>query len=1243
MDKIKVIVNDKEIYTTKGKTILEVVNEFKLDSIPTLCHDERIEPYGSCFLCVVEVEGLNKLVPSCTTPVNDNMIIRTNSEKIKESRKTALELLLSNHYADCIGPCINNCPASVDAQGYIALISMGKYEEALKLIKQNNPLPLSIGRVCVRNCEDGCRRCLIDEPIAVNFLKRFVADIDQTKWKPQLEIKKGKKVAVIGGGPAGLTCTYYLLLKGYEVTLFEKLPELGGMLRYGIPEYRLPKKILDAEIKWIIDLGAEVKTGTAMGKNFTLKSLKEQGFEAIFLSVGAHKSSAMRLEGEDSIENVFSGIDFLREQEIGGKSKLTGTVIVVGGGNTAIDAARTSLRCGAGKVIIVYRRSLNEMPAHPSEIEDAQREGVEIMFLTNPKSIYAEDGVLKSIECLKMKLEEASPGERPKPVPVEGSEFYVDCDYLISAIGQQVDMSFIKQDAECKTEKWGTVIVNERTFETSIPGVFSGGDLVSGPLTAVNAIGHGKKAAKAIDTYLQTGFALNGNKKFYSFKHNLANIAISEYSNFSKLKRARMPALSLSERKNNFIEVELGMTKDQVASEATRCLECGCSEYYDCKLRQYADDFQIDITNFIGEVRKFKADRTHPFIAIDPNKCINCGKCVRTCTEILKVSALGFVNRGFRAVVKPAMEKPLMETNCIVCGNCIDVCPTGALSEKYPFKVVGTLAKTNQVSICSFCSLGCKINYKIIDHDLFYVSNSTPEILQSRNNGYLCVKGKFGHRFLMDKNKIETALILTGTKFEKTETNHALTYGSQKIMELIAKYGNDAVAVFASPKLSNEELYLIQKFARVGIKTNNISSFTNIELENEISGLDDLIGLTCSNTTIYDFEKADVIIAVNANLSDENLILELKIKQSQKNGAKLVLINSSECRLSKIADLWIDTKKGTNTILLSGLINEVIDNKASDFLKLKERISLFDHEMVTDLTEISQNKLLELLNIIKKTDANIIFIYNLDSYKEKSKDDIKAIGNFLSVTNRLDKPGNGLFLLRDYSNSTGMVDMGVTPKYLPGYVKHHENDLIDRIGKIWKSDIKNVFRPVSLLEQFHKNKIKAVIVFGEDPCFDKDNLKYFSGVEFVMAFESFQTATTSSAQVVIPLGTCIEQSGTITSCDTQIQEIKQIITVGHIKQNWEVIMHFANLFDTQWNYQSHKDIYQEIKEINRFYANMEPESFWNKSIDFQNFISENKNKFIIYDIDMTTYQFGKTPVLFSEAYFLKNIRDKLQE
>ena len=464
MEMIKIIVNGIEVLTTPDKTILETVHENKIDKIPTLCHDKRLEHFTSCFLCVVEVEGLNKLVPSCATMVRDGMKIRTNSQTVMSARKTSLELLFSNHYADCIGPCKNNCPAGVDAQGYIALTSIGKYREAVKLIKENNPLPLSIGRVCVRDCENACRRNLVDGPVACNYLKRYIADIDKhDQWIPKPKPRKNQKVAIIGSGPAGLTCAYYLVLEGYSPTIFEKLPHLGGMLRYGIPEYRLPKKILDDEIQWILNLGVEVKTNIELGNDISLKDLMHSGFKSIFVGVGAHKASAMGLKGEDVIKGVYGGIDFLREIETEGLPNLKGTVVIVGGGNTAIDTARTALRCGADKVKIVYRRSVKEMPAHYEEVEAAQKEGVEILFLTNPKSIISEDGKLKGIECLKQKLNQTKPGERPQPIPIEGSEFIIDCEYLISAIGQKVDTTFINFDEDCSLEKWGTILVNKKT------------------------------------------------------------------------------------------------------------------------------------------------------------------------------------------------------------------------------------------------------------------------------------------------------------------------------------------------------------------------------------------------------------------------------------------------------------------------------------------------------------------------------------------------------------------------------------------------------------------------------------------------------------------------------------------------------------------------------------------------------------------------------------------------------------
>ena len=321
MEKITLYINGQEIQATPDQTILEVVKNNGIDAIPTLCHDERLAPYGSCFLCVVEVEGIGRLLPSCATKVAPGMKVTTNNERITASRRTALELLLSNHYADCIGPCINNCPANVDAQGYIALISKGQFDEALQLIKQTNPLPLSIGRVCVRDCENACRRAIIDEAVNINSLKRYVADLDAPhKWKPEIAPKKNKSVAVVGGGPSGLTCAYYLTINGYSVAILEKEKELGGMMKWGIPEYRLPKKVLNDEIDWITDLGIKVETGVEVGKDTTIADLKNK-FDAVYIAAGAQGAMTMGLDGEKDAKGVLNGIEFLGNVQKNGVPK----------------------------------------------------------------------------------------------------------------------------------------------------------------------------------------------------------------------------------------------------------------------------------------------------------------------------------------------------------------------------------------------------------------------------------------------------------------------------------------------------------------------------------------------------------------------------------------------------------------------------------------------------------------------------------------------------------------------------------------------------------------------------------------------------------------------------------------------------------------------------------------------------------------------------------------------------------
>ena len=478
---LSLTINGQKISASPDQTILQVCREQKLDNIPTLCYDDKLPPFGSCFLCVVELEGQMKLFPSCATKVAEGMNIKTRSERVVRVRKTCLELLLSDHYADCFGPCRLNCPADVDIQGYMSLAHFGKFKEAVALIKEKNPLPSVCGRVCTRKCELNCRRNLLDAPVGIDFLKRYISDQDMIgeMWQPARKPDNGQRVAIIGGGPAGLTCAYYLAIDGYRPAIFEALPELGGMLRYGIPEYRLPKAVLDKEIGWITNLGVEVHTSTALGKDITIDGLFQQGFKSVFIGLGAQVGKPMQVENEEAA-GVLKGVEFLRMVEMKTNPPMTGRVVVVGGGNTAIDAARTALRLGASEVVLLYRRTRKEMPANAVEIEAAEHEGVKMEFLAAPTRVNVEGDRLSSIECLRMELGEPDASGRRKPVHVKGSEFALPCQWIISAIGQEADLTGVDQ---IKVTKWKTIEAKPGTFDVNRPGVFAGATSSPAPPT----------------------------------------------------------------------------------------------------------------------------------------------------------------------------------------------------------------------------------------------------------------------------------------------------------------------------------------------------------------------------------------------------------------------------------------------------------------------------------------------------------------------------------------------------------------------------------------------------------------------------------------------------------------------------------------------------------------------------------------------------------------------------------------
>ena len=490
-------------------------------------------------------------------------------------------------------PCRETCPIGQEAAGYVALVAQRRFEDAARLIREQNPLPIVCGRVCYHPCESECNRQFVDEPVDIKNLKRFVIDWEREyngrPQPPKIEKKWAKKIAIIGSGPSGLTCAHDLALKGYEPVIFEKLPVAGGMLAVGIPDYRLPKKLLNHEINSIKDVGVVIKTNKALGRDFTIEDLFNQGYKAVYIATGAHKSLKMKIPGEEEFSGVYHGVDFLRNINLGKPQPVGNRVAIIGGGNTAIDSARTSLRCGAKEVTILYRRTRKEMPAEEYEIQAAEKEGVQIHYLVAPVEVLGRSGKVIGLKCIKMELGEPDSSGRRRPVPIQGSEHDMDFDTVIIAVSQSPEIDFVDNKANLNVSKWNTLEVNTETLETNIKGVFAGGDVVKGPATVIAAMGDGKRAAEVIDKYLN-GEPLRDFKtrRPRSLPKRDENSRPHRYAprfkDTPKKPRIQMKERNLYTRRNDFEEVELGFSEEETVKEASRCLNCGiCVECHECE------------------------------------------------------------------------------------------------------------------------------------------------------------------------------------------------------------------------------------------------------------------------------------------------------------------------------------------------------------------------------------------------------------------------------------------------------------------------------------------------------------------------------------------------------------------------------------------------------------------------------------------------------------------------------------
>ncbi|HAS8561844.1 TPA: formate dehydrogenase subunit alpha [Vibrio vulnificus] len=1230
---IQIVIDGKYRIVEAGQTVLQAAKVCGVE-IPSLCGMNRSGEKIPCDLCVVEVESGGPR-RACELEVYNGLTVKTQSEALSAHRKQALNRIMSDHYADCEAPCKTACPAGVDIQSYLYHIAQNDHQKAIEVIKRTLPMPLSIGRVCPAFCESECRRSLVDDAIAIRQLKRHAADADlaaQEAYTPEKKADKNKRVAIVGSGPGGLTAGYYLTNEGYQVDVFEAMPQAGGWLRYGIPEYRLPKSILDKEIELMCRNGMAIHTDKKLGRDISLSQLS-QDYDAVCLAVGASKAVAMDYPGSD-LDGCYLGVDYLKDFVTEQRFTTGKKVAVIGGGNTAIDCARTAVRTGADTTLI-YRRTRDEMPAEDYEIEEAEHEGVKFHFLTNPaQNIADEHGRVFSVKLEKMALGAPDASGRRRP-EATGEYFTEAFDTVIAAVSQQADLSFMQGEAlTLPLTRWNTADANPETMHSGTGNIFSIGDFRRGPATAVEAVADGRIAAQAIDRFFDGDMENIPLKPFNSRKEQkLKQVDPLHFSHLQKVARTIMPELTSQQREQSFEEVELGFDNAEAMAEAARCLECGCQVNTSCDLRDYATEYGAE-QHFHYSVNikshdewqalrqndprhKYPIDHSSEFIVFDANRCISCGQCIQACREQSVQGVLSFMNleKG-RPVVRPDCRPNfggqgvmMGDSRCVQCGACVQACPVGAMTDardrsqgrETPLKKVDT--------ICTYCGVGCKLTMHVDEaaNRIRYVEGAHSPV----NEGMLCVKGRYGFDFVASEERLTTPLIRKDGWLQPASWQEAIRLIADKFSTIKQDFGGRALAGFSSAKTTNEDNYAFQKFMRRELGTNNVDHCARLCHASTVTGLEASLGSGAMTNDIPSIKHSDVIFIIGSDTSAAHPVIASHIKQAVRHhGARLIVADPKRIGMADHAELYLAHRPGTDVMLINGVMQQIIKNGWYDMEYIEERVDGFDTmlqevmspayslDKVELVTGVKADDIFAMARMIGTAKRTAVYYSMGITQHTTGHDNVRSIANLQLLCGNIGIEGGGINPLRGQSNVQGACDMGALPNNYPGYQKVYNPLVREKFVIEWDAPHLSAEPGLTLTEIIDgacRRDVRALYVMGENPVLSDPNqahvIEGLEALDFLVVQDIFLTETAQYADVVLPSCSFAEKSGHFTNTERRVQRISPAVNPpGEAKEDWRIIQEIANAMGSDWHYRSVADITNEITRVTPQYAGLKWEN-----------------------------------------------------